>query len=199
MKRRNGHVTLAPNDPARQRAPRRVYGHAPDPKDYPYPLATFDESFQLVERRDAKRLRWQLAVRCKACNPKDGWISLKLWATAEVVHKANYWLSWHPAEQRLASRGDAGTLRRLRPELCAAVEQFMRSICATHKLTALHFSRACYTINGVEQRTLIPYRGITTISTQTRAAAAALYPTYERDSGAEAATSVHPADGADLI
>lgn len=155
FKRRNGHVTLLPGDPGRKYKPRLVIGRPPVAADAPYTVAKFDESFRLPG--DGEGLSWWLTVLCARCC--DGWISLKLHATGAVRLKANFWLGWHPAEQRFAHRGDYAVLARLRPELRDAVGEFLDDACRRYGLTAGTFSRAAKRVNGADQREALPLIG----------------------------------------
>lgn len=169
--RNSGRVTLAPDDPKRQRAPRRVCGEPPSIKYAPYKLLTFDRSWR--RPGDALTLEWDLWVLCRHC--EHGWVNTKLTARATVRHKANYWLGWHVEGERFGRRADYAALKMLRPELLQRLEVELADICKPGGLTSRDFLRGRTLRDGKDPCALYPYRVISTEPTASEAGCAMRY------------------------
>lgn len=78
--------------------PRMIHGRRPYDDMPPLHSATIDGTtwrlFLLEDHHDAK-----------------GWLNLKLIAEPHAIRKANYWIGWHPDEQRFAYSSHLTQLR----------------------------------------------------------------------------------------
>jgi hypothetical protein len=77
-----------------------------------------DESWEeIVELREFYGSAWKLFVR--HTDTTGQYVSVKLCATGQVEHKANYWLSWDTEKKKISSRFmvDAKLLKNNRLDL----------------------------------------------------------------------------------
>lgn len=125
--RGRGRTTLALNDPARIRQPRRMTGQPPDVLQNPALALDLWGPDAQEQPGDSPALHWYVTVlRSKIDgrpDPDRSWLNLKMWSSMPVLHKANFWIAWHPEGKRLNRRADTSALEMLRPKLATFLSE----------------------------------------------------------------------------